>query len=138
MKKAQARKTVTISDVSYTRTTVVDALPEAEATWYTHAEMTQKQLETSRKVLRLSRLLMSAAPESFTTDQQLQCLGIERRIVPAIAIQARQERRNHQGLIIRAQHVHTDKGLSILSNTSSASACQRAYLFANRHFNLAS
>eukprot|EP00985_Skeletonema_marinoi_P022921 scaffold14886_cov81-Skeletonema_marinoi.AAC.2 len=77
MKKAQARKTVTISDVSYIRTTVVDALPEAEATWYTHAEMTQKQLETSREVLRLSRLLMSAAPESFTTDQQLQCLGIE-------------------------------------------------------------
>ncbi len=126
--QAQAPKTVKISDVSFIHT--IDALPEAKATWFTQLELKNMQLKTYRESLRLSRLM----PGPFTSDQKLQCLGIESLIVPAIAIDARQERRNHERLILRAQQFCTDKELSMLSSKNSASACQRAYFLANRHF----
>lgn len=133
MQKAQAQaqarksKTVAFSDV-YT-TVVVDASPKEE-TWYTHEETAQMQLGMLREILRISRLV-STSPESFTRDLQLQCLGIESYVVPAVAMLARQERRRHVGLILRAQQVYTDKDLSILSTKSSTTACRRAYVFAN-------
>ena len=133
MQKAQAQaqarksKTVAFSDV-YT-TVVVDASPKEE-TWYTHEETAQMQLGMLREILRISRLV-STSPESFTRDHQLQCVGIESYVVPAVAMLARQERRRHVGLILRAQQVYTDKDLSILSTKSSTTACRRAYVFAN-------
>lgn len=128
MKEAQA-PSITFSAVSYIHKTVVDELPEAEATWYTQLEMKNMQLETCYESLRLSSLMS----EPFTSDQKLQCLGIESLVVPAVSIKAREERRNHVKLILRAQQFCTDKDLSELSNKSSASACQRAYLLANCH-----
>ncbi len=130
MKEAQAPSTVTISNVSYVHTTIVDELPEAETTWYTQLEMKNMQLETCCESLRLKSLL----PEPFTSEQKLQCLGIESLIVPALAVKARQERRNHARLVLCAQQFCTEKELSVLSNKSSASACQQAYLLANRNF----
>lgn len=126
--QGQGCKTVAISDATYTA--VVESHRE---TWYTHEEMDRMQLEMLHEVRRLSRLL-STSPESFTKAHQLQCVGIENYVIPAIAKQARQERREHERLILRAQRVVTDKDLSILSNKSSASACQRAYMFANSIF----
>jgi len=125
MKKAQGRKTVAFSDVIY----VVESSRDKEIS-YTHEETARMQLDALREVLRLSRLL-STYPESFTKDHHLQCVGIESYVIPAIAEKARQERMNHARLILWAQRVFTDKGLSILSKKSSLSACQRAYIFAN-------
>jgi hypothetical protein len=127
--KAQGRKTVVISDVTCTTVAVVES---PEESWYTHEETAEMQLETRREVLRLSTLV-STSPESFTKDHQLQCLGIESYIVPAIAMQARQERMKHERLILRAQQLTDCKDLSILSKKTSTSACQRAYVFANRN-----
>ncbi len=143
MKEAQAaqaqapKKTVAISDVDSIHTLVVDELPETTATWYTKRETRSMQVNACREALRLSRVLLSTAPESITDDQQqqlqLKCLGIENAI-PDMARQASQGRRNHLRLILRAQHVYTEKDLSTLSKTSSASACQRAYMLGTRDF----
>ena len=143
MKEAQAaqapkpKKTVAISDVDSIHTLIVDELPEAESTWYTKRETRSMQLEACREALRLSRILLSTAPESITDEQQqqlqLKCLGIENAI-PDMARQSAQGRRNHLRLILRAQHVYTEEDLSTLSRESSASACQRAYVLGNRDF----
>ncbi len=130
MKEAQAPSAVTISDVSYIHTTIVDELPEAEKTWYTQLEMKKMKLQTYHDSLRLSSLMH----EPFTSEQKLQCLGIESLIVPAFAIKARQERENHVRLILRAQQFCTAEELSVLSSKMSASAFQHAYLLANRDF----
>jgi hypothetical protein len=127
--QAQDRKSgVVISDVSYVA--LLDASPKES--WYTHEETERMKVEMFTEAIRHSRLMTNSPGSFFTKENQLKCVGIECYIIPAIAEQARQDRRRHKNLVLRAQQVYTEKDLSILSSKSSASARQRAYLIANR------